>query len=487
MVVAFGTSFPFIPLHAGAAHALQSTVRANLVQSNRSAATVATLALSCLWRLHGRLTRRIALRGGTLTGRWPRKGVVRFATSTGEREWVRPDLAELDLPPDWTPAQPVPSAFPLMWFLKRGFPASARFLWADSARHRTKSKNNVSSQTWPSVAAGQSRFGGKRGMRSGLHELPPGLAPWLEVCPAERYSLEMEARRAALLHSPELCFVSDGAASLPAQREVLDLVLEHLIRHEPSRFSVEPQNAQVVAGNRVVHTHTPGYEHTWSEADFVGGPLRLAGMLVQEDMCLMRETLRTAGPPGTLPEYLLVAGAVCFSFSAPEKHMLPLSELHHPAVPGYMEHLDNSMNRFFSALRPERSYWRANFSFGEFMEEASGEEQHLQGVPPALRTAQDARQRLWLRVEYETIRRLPQAQDHIVFTIKSYSDPLSSFEAVPCAAHALAAAVRDCDSTFLFYKGLRDSQAVAAVLSYLDAICAAVGLPSGGRGLEPLG
>jgi len=353
------------------------------------------------------------------------------------------------LPSDWTPAQPVPSPFPLGWFLDQGFPASGRFLWADGT-HR----------------AGHQR----RGMRSGLHELPSDLAPWLEVSPAAEYAGEMEAKHEALMNTPEWCFVSDGASSLPAQREVLDLILEHLTQHEPTRFAVE----DAVRGNngRMVHTLTPGYTHTFAEEAFKDAPLRLAGLLVQEDLCLMRQVplgdvssgQQVRGAP--VSDHIFVAGAVCFSFSPPERHMLPMSALHHPAVPGYAQNLDNPMNRFFSTLRPERSFWRANFSFGEFLEEDAAENE-----PPPLLTADDARQRLWLRVEYETIRRLRHASDYTLFTIKAYSDPLSSLEAAPGAARSLAAAIRECEPAFLAYKGLQTPEATSAVLAYLDSLC----------------
>jgi len=365
---------------------------------------------------------------------------------------TKTELKELPfvLPSDWTPAQPVPSPFPLAWFLDQGFPASGRFLWSDGLRR----------------AGHQSR----RGMRSGLHELPSNLAPWLEVSPASEYACEMEAKHEALMNSPELCFVNDGVDSLPAQREVLDLILGHLIQHEPARFDVE----DALGGNkgRIVHTLTPGYTHTFAEDVFQEAPLRLAGLLVQEDLCLMRqvslgdlfEGQQVRGTPAT--DHIFVAGAVCFSFSPTERHMLPMSALHHPAVPGYAHNLDNPMNRFFSTLRPERSFWRANFSFGEFLDEDTAE-----GEPPPLLTADDARQRLWLRVEYETIRRLRHASDYTLFTIKAYTDPLSSLEAAPGAAHSLAAAIRECEPAFLAYKGLQTLEATNAVLSYLDGLC----------------
>jgi len=289
------------------------------------------------------------------------------------------------------------------------------------------------------------------------------------VSPAVEYAGEMEAKHEALMNSPELCFVSDGVGSLPAQREVLDLILGHLTEHEPARFAV--QDGVGSSTGRIVRTLTPGYTHTFAEEAFQEAPLRLAGLLVQEELCLMRQV--SCGDPceghqvrGTpVADHIFVAGAVCFSFSAPERHMMPMSALHHPAVPGYAQNLDNPMNRFFSTLRPERSFWRANFSFGEFLDEDTGEEE----APPLL-TADDVRQRLWLRVEYETIRRLRHASDYTLFTIKAYSDPISSLEAAPGAAHSLAAAIRECEPAFLAYKGLQTQEATTAVLAYLDAV-----------------
>lgn len=58
------------------------------------------------------------------------------------------------------------------------------------------------------------------------------------------------------------------------------MVLNWLTVHHPDLITVNENE---------VKTHMDGYEHTFQKEDFRHCPLRLACMLVQEDLVLMRE------------------------------------------------------------------------------------------------------------------------------------------------------------------------------------------------------
>ena len=81
-------------------------------------------------------------------------------------------------------------------------------------------------------------------------------------------------------------------------------------------------------------------------------------------------------------------------------------------------------------------------------------------------TAANAGERLWLRVERQTLRRLPACGD-VMFTIRTHITPLAEVAAVPGAAAGLAARVARLPPDLAAYKGLppiRD-----ALLGYLEA------------------
>mmetsp|Transcript_63054 Transcript_63054/g.195228 ORF Transcript_63054/g.195228 Transcript_63054/m.195228 type:complete len:155 (+) Transcript_63054:178-642(+) len=152
------------------------------------------------------------------------------------------------------------------------------------------------------------------------------------------------------------------------------------------------------------------------------------------------------------------------SFDPVEKHLLPMLELHDP-VPGYASDLHASMGRVFSALR--RPFWRANFSFYAWSYEDEDTSSSTE------QTCEEIIDRLCVKVEYETLRRLPEHSDHLVFTIRAHMDPLASFAATPFACAALGAEIRNMPDALLEYKGLGDAATRRAVLGFLDAASAA--------------
>lgn len=58
-------------------------------------------------------------------------------------------------------------------------------------------------------------------------------------------------------------------------------MLEWLPRNHPTRFVYDPATG-------VISTLTPGYVRDFIVAEYVTEPLRLCGMLTQEDMCVLR-------------------------------------------------------------------------------------------------------------------------------------------------------------------------------------------------------
>lgn len=171
---------------------------------------------------------------------------------------------------------------------------------------------------------------------------------WLHVSQAAPYAADMVLKE-KLLSDPAsvpLCYVT-SPESREAEEEVLHAVIDWCCARHPERFST---------ANGTVSTYTVGYERTFQLADYAEQPLRLAGMLVQEDFYLLVEDDVSAGvtPSGmeyhlpTIPDYdqsmhqedhpsgkhhIFTASASCFSIDAVDIHMRPMSSIHKPYVP----------------------------------------------------------------------------------------------------------------------------------------------------------
>jgi dimethylamine monooxygenase subunit A len=230
---------------------------------------------------------------------------------------------------------------------------------------------------------------------------------------------------------------SDTFASIPgseaAQQEVLDLLLEHLTQHFPTYFQ---RSAEAII-NRLT-------QEIWYPTDFVGAPLDLAGRLVQEDLCLML--------PG---EEGYVLGAASLSFPSywrlDDKLGRSIAPIHEP-VPEYSSKLQYPVNVYFDRLQPENPGYRMNWSITDTPELFLGSN-HAHRVDPVGVTVATAGEKLWIRVERQTLRRLPRTQA-ILFTIRIYVYPLSLLKQHPTAAVGLNTMLDQIPSNMQIYKSL---------------------------------
>ncbi len=270
----------------------------------------------------------------------------------------------------------------------------------------------------------------------GLHALDPGA--WLEAGPDTGPQM---AERCRLLAERPADVVAGLPESTAAQQELHELLLEHL----PMRF---PEVWRPVAGALV--NRDSGERFPADPA----APLPAIGRMVQEDFCLLQD-----GPSG----YRLTAAVLCFPvhWRLSEKLGRPLDVIHAP-VPGFAERLAGPANRFFAALQASRPVWRVNWSLVGTRRlylppEAHGRAREV--------SAAHAGAQLWLRVERQTLRRLPRS-GAVVFGIRSYLEPLAEVAAVPATAKALADRIREMPPATAVYKGIAPIR--EALLAYVD-------------------
>lgn len=260
---------------------------------------------------------------------------------------------------------------------------------------------------------------------------PLDLADWIEV-DANLVAHLAEKDRLRIAHPDEVFVAEPGTED--AQAEVLALLAEHLPARYPEVYRQEGSAIEIVPAGRRVALDAPGVP-----------PLQIAASLVQEDLILMRR-----GEPG----WRLAAGSLSFpsSWSLREKFGRPIDEVHAP-VPGFGAGTRNHelIARMLDHLRPEISVIRWNWSlYGDdrlYHPESAG--------PDARRFGPEA-ERVFLRVERQTLRRLPKSLD-ILFTIRIHIDPLSALEAHPDAARVaatLASQLGELTEEQTAYKGL---------------------------------
>jgi hypothetical protein len=238
----------------------------------------------------------------------------------------------------------------------------------------------------------------------------------------------------------------DVFAALPvsdaARREALDVVGSALTLHHPDWFGRE---------GGVVRNHLTG--ENWDRGAI--DPLELAGRLVQEDLCLIQND--ADGP-------VFTAAVLCFPnrWRLTDKIGKPLSAVHGP-VPLYADRLAAPVDRFMRHLKPGHIVSRKNWSLLDdpTLFQPSGK-WRIDGRPDI--TSANAGERVFLRVERQTLRRLP-ASGAVLFGIRVHVYRLDQVIDSRARATALAEAVHALPPDIQHYKSLLPFR--AALLGWL--------------------
>jgi dimethylamine monooxygenase subunit A len=266
---------------------------------------------------------------------------------------------------------------------------------------------------------------------------------WFEI--DERYPGEMAERR-CLLHERHHDVFGALPRSDAARAETLYELIANLTATAPQWF--------VRRGDTLQNVLT---DETWDIAQPRCDPLELAGRLVQEDLCIIQQS--DDGP-------ILTAAVLCFPsrWRLHEKLGKPLAQVHGP-VPFYGERLSAPVDRFMTKVKSGHIASRLNWSVLDdaamFQPTGKWREHRDHAITP-----DNAGDRLFLRVERQTLRRLPQT-GAILFGIRVHSYPLVRAIATPGAASRLAEAVRALPEATAHYKSLKVFG--PALLAWLDA------------------
>lgn len=279
-------------------------------------------------------------------------------------------------------------------------------------------------------------------MAMGLTAAP--WAKWLEI--DERYPEEMaEKRRLLQEQRHEVLALTEDAEAVG--RETLETLVSHLPEHHPAWFSRTGRCLR----NRLT-------DENWDLDALPCGPLEAASLLVQEDLCVIE--LRAGVPT-------LTAGAVCFPtrWRLRDKIGRPLLEVHKP-VPFYAEKLGRPVDRFMASVKPGHVAVRFNWSVLDnpalFQPGGRFKTDRNETI-----TAGNAGEKLYVRVERQTLTRLPST-DSVLFTIRVHVYPMQRMTERPGIAARLAEAIRGLPPETAHYKSLARFR--EPVLAYLDGV-----------------
>ncbi len=265
-------------------------------------------------------------------------------------------------------------------------------------------------RSWVNSPAHTPYDGSAKPFTIGLKPLDP--ATWIEIDDhLEAYLAEKERHFA---ERPALVFAEE-AQTRDAQQEALELLVSHLAAHHADSHAID--TAAVTIG---AHRHVA--------LDSAEPPLKTASRLVQEDLVLMRR-----GERG----WRLAAASLCFpsSWSLAEKFGHPIEDIHTP-VPGFGRGTRTALliNRIFDNLKPgqpvERMNWSLQADDALHKPMSSFQRNERAAARPARFACDDPSAGAFIRVERQTLRRLPASGD-ILFTIRIHLDRCACCKRIP--------------------------------------------------------
>lgn len=263
----------------------------------------------------------------------------------------------------------------------------------------------------------------------GVAPLDPG--GWIRP---DRLLADELAQKEALIAGQRDAVWREEAGTGTAQAEVRDALVAFLLQHHPLLYRREGDALRILPADRSIALgdDTP--------------PLLTASRLVQDDLCLMRNS-----PQG----WRLVAASLCApsTWSLAEKLGLPMHEIHAP-VPGFAGRMGAVITRIFDNLQPGQIVERFNWSiYGDNkLNHALSRAAPHEHFPPG----EPVLPRAHIRVERQTLRRMPVSGD-ILFTIRIYPEPIAMFAQHPrgqALAEGLRAQLLCLNAEQLAYKGL---------------------------------
>jgi len=236
---------------------------------------------------------------------------------------------------------------------------------------------------------------GQGGVKIGLS--PISESKWLEI--DNKFEEEIRLKKKLLkTNRNDVLQITQGSED--KQNEILESIVSYLQKFHSDIFKVTKDSVYIESTNDLYKLNQ------------FKNPIELASLLVQEDLVMMS--------PKEDKFYLEAASLSAPShWSLTEKFSKSLMDLHH-GVPGYKEDIGQRVDEIFNRLPTERILERFNWSIYD-------DPKLFQPVhsKPFVEFKESKPSKLFLRVERQTIRKLP-VYGTVLFTIRVYVDPIES-------------------------------------------------------------
>ena len=201
------------------------------------------------------------------------------------------------------------------------------------------------------------------------------------------------------------------------------------------------------ASRETLHMVTAALGASAPEPDDPLHPLEQAARMVPEDLLLLAP--RPRGGDSDDLDWVLVAAALAFPahWVLAEKMGRPLAGIHQP-VPHYEDLLERPMDRFFTNMKVGPVSHRWNWSV--VTTDRLFTPHRMRRTPLAPGAGIDE---IFIRMESQTLRKLA-VTGHVLFTIRTYVEPLSRWAGIPGALETLIDMLDGMTPQMRDYKGV---------------------------------
>ncbi|KAL2823347.1 hypothetical protein BDW59DRAFT_173508 [Aspergillus cavernicola] len=293
------------------------------------------------------------------------------------------------------------------------------------------------------------RYGPKYFITMGLRSMK-----WDEWIELDNHYLRYHADKARRLQERGDKCCKTAPEAWDAAIELLEELTSYLPQRYPTMFQKTPTGLTNLITNETFNiTQRPLPED----------PMAICARLIQDDLALMIEK-----PDG---EYYLLAGAILLAgfWRLSDKYGMRLSDIHTSGdVPQYTEKLEKGMMNFFRRLKPEDAVLRNNY-FIQVDDNLAWSESIGSEDSPTVSWNTAAKNKAikhhYFRSERQSLRRLPKS-GAVVFTIRTYFEPITAVVEEAYVPGRLASAIRSWGDDVSRYKGREMYGDV--LLEYLD-------------------
>jgi len=275
---------------------------------------------------------------------------------------------------------------------------------------------------------------------------------WFEIFDLKERALQLAEKRKFLASIHKDVFMADASA-LTASKDVLSLVLKNLTTYRPDLYSLNKNTIELKP-----HKNFKGEEFLTDLKINGMHPLDLAARLVQEDLVIMLPSNKKQ------KGWWLAAGSLTFPsrWNLKDKFRKTMDAIHAP-VPFYKDQIKSPTNNFFNQMTCGELFARRNWSLHDTPS------LRQDGIKPIVENnnidSKNAGERLWLRVERQTLRKL-KGTDAILFTIRIHIRPLKQLEKFKGVAKRLSKALSALPPEMQAYK--QTNTFSDSVQEYLD-------------------